>query len=280
MRRFTLFALASAVTAAASAGTALAQATLPGAPAYGSSTSYGSATSYSPAAAQAPAPLHAHTLAKTTPSWAASAPFSAPYSAPPTTPVAQNVRVDLDHTAILRLPQPAAAILVGNPDVADVSVHTTDTVLLVGRSYGRTNVLALDAAGRTVYEGTVQVGARDFDSRLQVFGGSARRTFDCAPRCQAAPELGDDAEFQALNRPRSQPIINSFTTAGAGGRISSFAPTGATGVGGVTGVPATGFPAPAPVISGSPTGPVGGATNGAGAQPSFGSGTDFEGTGF
>ena len=119
------------------------------------------------------------------------------------------VTVSLDHTELLRLPYPAAAVVVGNPEIADVAVHSTDTLLVLGRSYGSTNVIAMDASGRVIINQRISVGASERQGRIQVYEGAAsRKTFDCQPSCLPSPELGDEAGFYGQGRPGGQAVTN------------------------------------------------------------------------
>ncbi len=123
-----------------------------------------------------------------------------------------NFNVSLNKTEIVRLPQTAAAIVVGNPDIADVSVHSSDTIFIVGRGYGDTNVIVLNAAGETVMNANVHVSSPTSHKNVRVFGGNSqmRATYNCSPYCQPAPILGDAAEFIEANSPKGTQITNTF----------------------------------------------------------------------
>ena len=140
-----------------------------------------------------------------------------------------RVDVDLDRTSVVRLPASASAVVVGNPTIADIAVHSTDTLLVLGRSYGTTNILAMDAVGRIIADTTVHVGAsRDADSVRIYDGAEGRRTFACQPDCQPAPQFGDDAEFIGIYRPPAPQINDQFVAQGGlgapmGGPVTSSA---------------------------------------------------------
>ena len=42
--------------------------------------------------------------------------------------------VDLNKTEIVRLPENAGAVVIGNPEIADVTVHSANTLFVVGLS--------------------------------------------------------------------------------------------------------------------------------------------------
>ena len=52
--------------------------------------------------------------------------------------------VDLNKTEIVRLPENAGAVVIGNPSIADVTVHSANTLFVVGRGYGETNLIVLN----------------------------------------------------------------------------------------------------------------------------------------
>ncbi|MCF6305967.1 MAG: pilus assembly protein N-terminal domain-containing protein [Rhodobacteraceae bacterium] len=70
----------------------------------------------------------------------------------------EDFSVALNKTQIMRLPAPAAAIIVGNPAIADVSVHSPTLLFVLGRGYGVTNVIILDNMGNTIMDTNIQVG--------------------------------------------------------------------------------------------------------------------------
>jgi len=126
-------------------------------------------------------------------------------------------QVDLNKTRVLQLPQPAGAIVVGNPEIADVSVHSSDTLFLVGRGYGLTNILVLNSAGETVMDADIQVSNTLPGNGVRLYNGaSMRQSFSCAPYCQPAPVLGDDVTFVGNNTKGAASIDNQVATSAFG----------------------------------------------------------------
>jgi hypothetical protein len=131
-------------------------------------------------------------------------------------PLSETYTVGLNKTEIVRLPSAASAVLVGNPDIADVSIHSADTIFVIGRSYGETNIVILDGNGHTVINANIQVNNVLPRNGIRVFyGGAERETYNCTPYCAAAPVLGDSPEFIGAN-------------AGAGGAINNTLALGIT----------------------------------------------------
>ena len=143
-------------------------------------------------------------------------------------PSAVGARVDiqLDRTSVVRLPASAAAVVVGNPSIADIAVHSTDTLLVLGRSYGSTNILAMDSVGRIISNTDVHVGSDRGQSSLRIYqGADSRRTFACDPDCLPAPQLGDDADHIGAYRPAAPQINDQFVSQGGLGAPMTGAQT-------------------------------------------------------
>ncbi|WP_199200482.1 pilus assembly protein N-terminal domain-containing protein [Alkalicaulis satelles] len=111
---------------------------------------------------------------------------------------AQTFRVPADHAALIRLPGEAAAIVVGNPAIADANLYDARTIFITGKRFGRTNLIALNAEGRVLYTADLAVGGND-RGVVQVFRNTARASYVCAPDCQAIPVLADDEAWNSLN---------------------------------------------------------------------------------
>ncbi len=108
--------------------------------------------------------------------------------------VGEAVQVVVDHAKVLRLPEKAQTVIVGNPAIADVTVQRNGVMIVTGKSYGVTNLIALDATGALLAESTVRVGAAT-DSILTVQRGLERESYSCTPACQPSAQLGDAKTF-------------------------------------------------------------------------------------
>lgn len=128
--------------------------------------------------------------------------------------VNKNYSVHLNKTQIVYLPEPASAVVVGNPDIADVSVHSADTIFIVGRGFGETNIIVLNRAGHTIMESNVEVASSGSRNNVRVYSGSnvLRSTYSCTPYCQPAPVLGDENTFISNNTTKADDITNTFAT--------------------------------------------------------------------
>jgi Flp pilus assembly secretin CpaC len=124
-----------------------------------------------------------------------------------------TVSVMLDRATILRLPTKVATIVIGNPAVADGSLQTGGLLVVTGKGYGTTNLLALDRQGDTLAEYTVNVSGPADDNKVVVYRGVERETWSCAPKCEHAVVLGDSATY--FNAASGQIVSRNAT---AGGR--------------------------------------------------------------
>ena len=107
---------------------------------------------------------------------------------------ARPFEVPADHTALIRLPGDAAAIIIGNPNIADATLYDTRTIFVTGRVFGRTNMIALDDHGRVLYTSDLVVTQSGRGS-VQVFRNTERHSYVCAPECHAVPVIGDASDW-------------------------------------------------------------------------------------
>jgi hypothetical protein len=119
-------------------------------------------------------------------------------------------QVDLNKTQILRLPMAAGSVIIGNPAIADVTVHSPTTIMVVGRGFGETNLIVLDRNGHTMVDADIQVTSITPSNGVRLFNGNARKTYSCAPYCQPSPVLGDSAEHISANS-ATAPMASSPT---------------------------------------------------------------------
>lgn len=107
---------------------------------------------------------------------------------------AQDLIVKYDQASIVRLSRPAAEIIVGNPSITDVSIQSGTSLVITGKSFGITNIIALDAQGQVIRDQRVMVRVDD-DRMVIVNNGGKRNSFACTPTCAPTLTIGDDPEF-------------------------------------------------------------------------------------
>src|ERR1700686_2292244 len=79
-----------------------------------------------------------------------------------------TITVVLDQAAITKLPEHVATIVIGNPLIADVTVQPGGLLVVTGKGYGTTNLIALDRSGAVLTERSIEVLAAQ-DKVVTVF---------------------------------------------------------------------------------------------------------------
>ncbi|MGD0763766.1 MAG: pilus assembly protein N-terminal domain-containing protein [Roseiarcus sp.] len=121
---------------------------------------------------------------------AALALSSASLAAGPAAPPAA-LKVTLDHAKVLQVPEGAKTLVVGNPAIADVTMLKGGAAMVVtGKGYGQTNMIALDAQGNIIDE--KQIDVQPTRSVLVVQRGNDRESYWCNPTCMPTVQLGDE----------------------------------------------------------------------------------------
>jgi Flp pilus assembly secretin CpaC len=115
----------------------------------------------------------------------------APAPPPPAPEPVSHIRIDLNHTLPVPTLADAAAVVVGNPAIADATVFDLRTVLLTARGPGVTNLLVLDAKGKTVMNATVEVSTGPYQM-IHMQRGDQASQLACNPVCvvTALPTAG------------------------------------------------------------------------------------------
>jgi hypothetical protein len=107
---------------------------------------------------------------------------------------AETLRVPVDEATLTKLPERVASIIIGNPLIADVTIQPGGVLVVTGKGYGVTNIVALDRAGSVLMEKNILVeGPRD--NVVVVYRGGQRQTYSCEPHCQRRITLGDSPEY-------------------------------------------------------------------------------------
>ncbi|MDB5634855.1 MAG: pilus assembly protein CpaC, partial [Tardiphaga sp.] len=72
-------------------------------------------------------------------------------------PADDLIAVNVDQAKLVKFPARIATIVVGNPLIADVSLQPGGIVVVTGKGYGATNVIAMDRAGAILMDRVIQV---------------------------------------------------------------------------------------------------------------------------
>ncbi len=102
----------------------------------------------------------------------------------------EPVTVTVDRAKVFRIQEPASTVIIGNPFIADVSMHDHFTVVVTGKSYGSTNLVILDDKGEPIIDEVIIVRASE-DNVVSVTRNALRQTYSCSPVCEPTLRLGD-----------------------------------------------------------------------------------------
>jgi hypothetical protein len=105
-----------------------------------------------------------------------------------------SINVLVDQASLVTLNRPAAEIVVGNPSIADVSVQSGKVLVLTGKSFGETNLIVLDADGKTIVSKKLIVSESRTDF-VTIYRGISRQTVHCAPYCTPPLVIGDNPDY-------------------------------------------------------------------------------------
>jgi hypothetical protein len=104
------------------------------------------------------------------------------------------VAVVVDQARVIKLPERVSTIVVGNPLIADVTLQPGGMVVVTGKGYGSTNMIAMDRTGAVLADRSIQVEGPT-DKLVTVFRGVDRESYSCTPVCQRRVTLGDGSEY-------------------------------------------------------------------------------------
>ncbi len=92
------------------------------------------------------------------------------------------LNVEIDHATRVQLRGPAGSVIVANPRIADVTMVDANTLFITGKGYGVTEVIAVDALGRPLFQSQVVVSAGSNGS-VRVWRGAQATEMACGSSC-------------------------------------------------------------------------------------------------
>jgi hypothetical protein len=149
---------------------------------------------------------------------------------------AESLVVPIDHSTRIAVQGSAASVVIGNPQVADVTVVDSHTLFVSGRGYGQTDVVVLDRSGRTIFSGDVIVAAAG-SGRVSVYRGGDRTDMACAPACSVSTRspIAPSKEGSASTAGSAPSNPMAGMAAGIGGAVNGMAGAAANGASAVGG---------------------------------------------
>lgn len=128
---------------------------------------------------------------------------------------ADSLDVVLDQATLMKLPDKVSTIVIGNPMIADIAIQSGGLVIVTGKGFGSTNLIALDRSGAILMERSVVVSGPRGPDTVQVYRGVQRETFSCTPNCERRITLGDSADFFAATAAQSEARNSAASSGGA-----------------------------------------------------------------
>ena len=161
--------------------------------------------------------------------WLAAALYLFPFAA--LAQPGEAIPVDLDQARLIKLPERAATVVIGDPLIADLTLQPGGLAVITGKGYGATNVIVLDKDGAVLAEHNVLVRGPS-DPIVVVYRGGTRETYSCAPECFPRMTLGDFDDYFTKVLNQSTTRNNQAQAAGALPDASSGARGGGSAVNG------------------------------------------------
>jgi len=103
---------------------------------------------------------------------------------------AAPIVVLVDQALIMKLPERAATVVVGNPLIADLAIQPGGLAVVTGKGFGATNFIVLDHSGAVLSEKIVEVTGPT-EPIVVVYRGITRQTYSCVAECEPRITLGD-----------------------------------------------------------------------------------------
>jgi Flp pilus assembly secretin CpaC len=94
-----------------------------------------------------------------------------------------RLNVEINQAARVQLSGPAGSVIVANPNIADVTVVDSNTLYITGKGDGITEIVAVDAIGRTVFQSQVIVTDSAGSGSVRVWRGARSTEMTCAASC-------------------------------------------------------------------------------------------------
>ncbi|MGI9406985.1 MAG: pilus assembly protein N-terminal domain-containing protein [Hyphomicrobiaceae bacterium] len=131
---------------------------------------------------------------------------------------ANDFVIQYDQVRLLRLEDKAADVIVGNPSIADVAIQKGKLLAITGKTFGVTNLIVLDRAGRVMMNRRLIVSSDD-QKIVNLMRGAKSQTYNCAPKCQPALKIGDDMEHYTALAKSSENKVKFSAGVSDGGSV-------------------------------------------------------------
>lgn len=107
---------------------------------------------------------------------------------------AADLVVAYDQSQLLRLPRAVSSVIIGNPSIADVTIQGGNLLVVTGKTFGVTNIIALDDQRNIIQDQRIVV-TRDEVRTVNLTKGGLRQSYSCTPNCSPTMTIGDDKDY-------------------------------------------------------------------------------------
>jgi Flp pilus assembly secretin CpaC len=122
---------------------------------------------------------------------------------------AGGLAVELNRSRRVVLTGTPANISIADPAIADVAIIDTHSIVVIGKSFGVTDIVVSDHAGRLLMNSSVAVVPPE-EERVTVYRGTEGTEYSCIGRCGSSGSVAGSAASgasgaSAAGSPGSQP---------------------------------------------------------------------------
>lgn len=103
------------------------------------------------------------------------------------------MNIGIDRSQRISLRGSVSSVIVNNPQIADVTVVDANTLVIQGKGYGQTEILAVDAIGRTLFQNQIIVSGGQAGS-LRVWRGGKATEMACGATCSPSLRVYENAD--------------------------------------------------------------------------------------
>jgi hypothetical protein len=120
------------------------------------------------------------------------------------TQVNDGLTVPMDEARIITFTQPVATLFIGNTTIADVTVIDSHHAYLLGKTFGATNMIGLDANNHQVMNAQINVTNRVVGS-VTLNRGAETYNYSCTQmHCETSPRPGDPTSYVSTTETTAQ----------------------------------------------------------------------------
>ena len=133
---------------------------------------------------------------------------------------AEDLIVTYDQSQIIRLPRRISEVIVGNPAIADVAISSGKMLVVTGKAFGITNLIALDAEKQIIANQRIII-SRPSARVVNLTRGVGRQSYNCTPECNTSLVIGDDTNYfssvSSANQTKTKISENATASTGQSG---------------------------------------------------------------